>query len=91
MYGNPFIIRPCKFIRYLHAGVRWCPVYPLGSFKITNWQPTDNSPVVVRSLSVPNPFCSVFVRYLPGTRAVHIRSYPAAVRVCDECITLTDN
>ena len=88
IYGNPLIIRYSslhfRFIRYRNVDVRWCPVYPLGSlcmFKIANGQPTDNSPVVVRSLSVPNPFCSVLVLLLSGTRAVHIRSYPVAVRL----------
>ena len=41
-------------------------------FKIANRQPTDNSPVVVRMLSVPTPFCSVLVHYLSNTPAVHI-------------------
>ena len=65
--------------------IRWVV---LCMFNIANGQPTDNSRVVVRSLSVLNPFCSVLVHNLSGTHVVHIRSYPAMVRLCS---TMTDN
>ena len=53
----------------------------LGMLKLANGQLTDNSPVAVRSLSIPNPFYSVVVYYFSGARVVHIRSYPSSICV----------
>ena len=66
IYGNQLIIRyssvHVRLIRYLHVDVRWCRIYPLGSFvQVQNCerQPMDNSFAAVRSSSVPNLFCLV--------------------------------
>ena len=95
IYGNPLLIKyssvHVRFIRYMNVDVRWCTIYPLGSFvhvQSCERQPMDSSSGVLRSLSVPNLFCSVLVHYVSGTRAVHIRAYPAVVHLCT---TMTGN
>ena len=89
IYGNPLIFQYSSihvpFIRYMYVDIHWCPVYPLGSFahvKIANRQSTDNSLVAVCSLSVPNPFCLVFVRYLSTTHVVHICPHLVVIPLC---------
>ena len=65
-------------VQYIHWGV-------LCLFKITSRQPTDNSLLVIHSLSIPNPFGLVFVQYLSGTHAfisVHIRQSSVCVSQC---------